>query len=86
MRVAQVAVYMDAEQVEAIRCYAQVVVLAADEDLELIQKLHGVNARRLAREATVARRGVYQKIVDTTTEACEKFNTGECEYVVIPDE
>lgn len=38
MKVAHVAVYMDAEQAEMIRSYAQVVVLAADEDLELTQK------------------------------------------------
>jgi len=46
MKVAHVAVYLDAEQAKLIRWDAQEAVLAADEDLELTQKLHDVNARR----------------------------------------
>lgn len=56
MKVAHVAVYLDAEQAKLIRWDAQEAVLAADEDLELTQKLHDVNARRLAREAISAKR------------------------------
>lgn len=81
MKVAHVAVYLDAEQAKLIRWDAQEAVLAADEDLELTQKLHDVNARRLAREAISAKRDIYQEIVDKAQEAGEKLNNGECEYV-----
>lgn len=60
---------------------AQEAVLAADEDLEITQKLHDVNARRLAREAISAKRDIYQEIVDKAQEDCEKLNNGEYEYV-----
>ncbi|MBF1139500.1 MAG: hypothetical protein HXL63_00480 [Thermobifida sp.] len=81
MKVAHVAVYLDAEQAKLIRWDAQEAVLAADEDLELTQKLHDVNARRLAREAISAKRGIYQEIADKAQEACEKLNNGEYEYI-----
>lgn len=58
MKVAHVAVYLDAEQVQLIRWDAQEAVLAADEDLALTQQLHDVNARRLAREAISAKRDI----------------------------
>lgn len=81
MKVAHVAVYLDAEQAKLILWDAQEAVLAADEDLELTQKLHDVNARRLAREAISAKRDIYQEIVDKAQEACEKLNNGEYEYI-----
>lgn len=81
MKVAHVAVYLDAEEAKLIRWDAQEAVLAADEDLELTQKLHDVNARRLAREVISAKRDIYQEIVDKALEACEKLNNGEYEYV-----
>ena len=81
MKVAHVAVYLDAEQAKLIRWDVQEAVLAADEDLELTQKLHDVNARRLAREAISAKRDIYQEIVDKAQEACEKLNNSEYEYV-----
>lgn len=81
MKVAHVAVYLDAEQAKLIRWDAQEAVLAADEDLELTQKLHDVNARRLAREAISAKRDIYKEIVDKAQEACEKLNNGEYEYI-----
>ena len=81
MKVAHVAVYLDAEQAKLIRWDAQEAVLAADEDLELTQKLHDVNARRLAREAIREKRDIYQEIVVKAQEACEKLNNGEYEYI-----
>lgn len=81
MKVVHVAVYLDAEQAKLIRWDAQEAVLAADEDLEITQKLHDVNVRRLAREAISAKRDIYQEIVDKAQEACEKLNNGEYEYV-----
>lgn len=81
MKIAHVAVYLDAEQAKLIRWAAQEAVLAADEDLELTQKLHDVNASRLAREAISAKRDIYQEIVDKAQDACEKLNKGEYEYI-----
>ena len=81
MKVAHVAVYLDAEQVQLIRWDAQEAVLAADEDLALTQQLHDVNARRLASEAISAKRDIYQEIVDKAQEACKKLDNGEYEYV-----
>lgn len=81
MKVVHVAVYLDAEQAKLIRWDAQEAVLAADEDLELTQKLHDVNARRLAREAISTKRDIYQEIADKAQEACEKLNNGEYEYI-----
>lgn len=81
MKVAHVAVYLDAEQAKLIRWDAQEAVLAADEDLALTQQLHDVNARRLAREAISKKRDIYQEIVDKAQEACEKLNEGKYAYV-----
>lgn len=79
MKVAHVAVYLDAEQAKLIRWDAQEAVLAADEDLKLTQKLHDVNARRLAREAISAKLDIYKEIIDKAQEAFEKLNCGEYE-------
>ena len=81
MKVAHVAVYLDAEQAKLIRWDAQEAVLAADEDLALTQQLHDVNARSLAREAISKKRDIYQEIVDKAQEACEKLDNGEYAYV-----
>jgi hypothetical protein len=79
MKVVQVAVYLDAEQANLIRWTAQNAVLAADEDLEIAQKLHDEYARCRAREVITARRDIYKEIVDKAQEACDKFLSGECE-------
>ena len=81
MKVAHVAVYLDAEQTKLIRWDAQEAVLAADEDLELTQKLHDVNARRLAREAIDKKRDLYLEIVGKLQEASERLNVGEGDYI-----
>lgn len=81
MKVAHIAVYLDAEQAKLIRWDAQEAVLAADEDLALTQQLHDVNARRLAREAISKKRDIYQEIVDKAQEVCEKLDNGEYAYV-----
>lgn len=81
MKVAHVAVYLDAEQAKLIRWDAQEAVLAADEDLELTQKLHDVNARRLAREAIDKKRDLYVEIVGKLQEASERLNVGEGDYI-----
>lgn len=49
MKVAQVAVYLDAEQARFIREDAQEAVLAADEDLEATMQISNLHARHLAR-------------------------------------
>ena len=81
MKIAHVAVYLDAEQANLIRWTAQEAVLAADEDLEIVQKLHDESARCRVRDAISAKRDIYQEIVDKAQEACEKLNDGEYEYI-----
>lgn len=44
-----IAVYLDTSQVLALLYDAQETVLAADEDLEITEKLSNIAARRLAR-------------------------------------
>lgn len=81
MKIAHVAVYLDAEQAKLIRWDMQEAVLAAYEDLALTKQLHDVSARRLASEAISKKRDIYQEIVDKAEEACEKLNKGEYEYI-----
>lgn len=51
MKVAQVSVYLDAEQARFIREDAQEAVLAADADLEATMQISNLHARHLARRA-----------------------------------
>lgn len=77
MKVAHVAVYLDAVQAQKIRDDAQDTVLALDEDIEITTQIADLNARRLAREALDAKRDIYIEIADKLQDACEKLNCGE---------
>lgn len=79
MKVAQVAVYLDAEQARFIREDAQEAVLAADEDLEATMQISNLHARRLARRAISTQRDIYAEIVNKLEEAEKKLNCGEYE-------
>ena len=79
MKVAQVAVYLDAEQARFIREDAQEAVLAADEDLEATMQISNLHARHLARRAISTQRDIYVEIVNTLEEAEVKLNCGEYE-------
>ena len=79
MRVAQVAVYLDAEQARFIREDAQEAVLAADEDLEATMQITNLHARHLARRAISKKRDIYVEIVSKLEEAEQKLNIGEYE-------
>lgn len=79
MKVAHVAVYLDAVQAQKIRDDAQDTVLALDEDIEITTQIADMNARRLAREALDAKRDIYIEIADKLQDACEKLNCGEYE-------
>lgn len=81
MKTEYVAVYLNADQANLIRWTAQEAVLAADDDLEVVQKLHDVIARCRAREAIISRRDIYKEIVDKAQEACDMFLNGECECI-----
>lgn len=77
MKVAHVAVYLDAVQAQKIRDDAQDAVLALDEDIEITTQIADLNARRLAREALDAKRDIYIEIADKLQDACEKLNCSE---------
>lgn len=79
MKVAQVPVYLDAEQARFIREDAQEAVLAADEDLEATMQISNLHARHLARRAISAQRDIYVEIVSKLEEAEKKLNCGEYE-------
>lgn len=79
MKVAQVAVYLDAEQAKKIRDDAEDKVLSLDDDIEVTTQIADLNARRLAREALDEKRSIYMEIADKLQDACEKLNCGEYE-------
>lgn len=76
-----IAVYLDTSQVLALLYDAQETVLAADEDLEITEKLSNIAARRLAREEIDKNRDLYVEIVDKLQEASERLNVGEGDYI-----
>ena len=79
MKVAQVPVYLDAEQARFILEGAQEAVLAADEDLEATMQISNLHARHLARRAILTQRDIYVEIVSKLEEAEKKLNCGEYE-------
>jgi hypothetical protein len=79
MKVAQVPVYLDAEQARFIREDAQEAVLAADADLEVTMQIANLHARHLARRAISTQRDIYVEIVSKLDEAEQKLNCGEYE-------
>ena len=79
MRVAQVPVYLDAEQARFILEDAQEAVLAADADLEATMQISNLHARHLARRAISTQRDIYIEIVNKLEEAEQKLNNGEYE-------
>lgn len=79
MKVVQVPVYLDLEQVKLIRWDMQEAVLAADEDLEVTMSIGDVTARRLAREEISKKRDIHQEALDKLDEAFKKLNRGDYE-------
>lgn len=79
MTVAQVPVYLNAEQARFIREGAQEAVLAADEDLEATLQISNLHARHLARRAISSQRDIYVEIVSKIEEAEVRLNCGEYE-------
>lgn len=79
MKIAQVAVYLDAEQARFIREDAQEAVLAADEDLEATMQISTLHARYIARREILTQRDIYVEIVSKLEEAEKKLNCGEYE-------
>lgn len=79
MKVAQVPVYLDAEQARFIREDAQEAVLAADADLEATMQISNLHARHLVRRAISTQRDIYVEIVNKLEEAEVKLNCGEYE-------
>lgn len=81
MRGRYIAVYLDTSQVLALLYDAQETVLAADEDLEITEKLSNIAARRLAREEIDKNRDLYVEIVGKLQEASERLNVDEGDYI-----
>lgn len=79
MKVTQVLIYLDLEQVKLLRWDVQEAVLAADEDLEVTMQINDVTARRLAREEIAKKREIYQEALDKLDEAYKKLNRGDYE-------
>ena len=79
MKVVQVPIYLDMEQVKLLRWDMQEAVLAADEDLEVTMQINDVTARRLAREEIAQKRDIHQEVVDNLDEAYMKLNRGDYE-------
>lgn len=79
MKVAQIPIYLDLEQVKLLRWDVQEAVLAADEDLEVTMSISDVTARRLAREEIAKKRDIYQEALGKLDEAFKKLNRGEFE-------
>ena len=79
MKVAQVPVYLDAEQARFIREDAQEAVLAADADLEATMQISNLHARHLVRRAISTQRDIYVELVNKLEEAEVKLNVGEYE-------
>lgn len=79
MKVAQVPIYLDLEQVKLLRWDMQEAVLAADEDLEVTMQINDVTTRRLAREEIAKKREIYQEALDKLDEAYKKLNRGDYE-------
>lgn len=76
-----IAVYLDTSQVLALLYDAQETVLAADEDLEITEKISNIAARHLAREEIDKNRDMYVEIVGKLQEASERLNVGEGDYI-----
>lgn len=76
-----IAVYLETSQVLALLYDAQETVLAADEDLEITEKISNIAARRIAREEIDKNRDLYVEIVGKLQEASERLNVGEGDYI-----
>lgn len=76
-----IAVYLDTSQVLALLYDAQETVIAADEDMEITEKISNIAARRLAREEIDKNRDLYVEIVGKLQEASERLNVGEGDYI-----
>ena len=77
MKGKHVAVHLDFKQAHLMVILVQEALRNADEDLELLQKMHSASVRGWAQATTRANRDTYQELVDKAEEACEKFRNGE---------
>lgn len=77
MKAAHVYMRLDFKQVLAMRRLVHEALRAADEDLELVEKLHDASARSIAHVSISAKRDTYQELVLKAQEARKKFYDGE---------
>ena len=77
MKAAHVYMRLDFKQVLAMRRLVHEALRAADEDLELVEKLHSASVRGVARVSISDKRDTYQELEQIAQEAREKFYGGE---------
>lgn len=77
MKIPHVSVSLNFKQVMAMRWLVQEALRAADEDLELVEKLHSASVRGVARVSISDKRDTYQELEQIAQEAREKFYGGE---------
>lgn len=77
MKIAHVYMRLDFKQVMVMRRLVHEALRAADEDLELVEKLHNASARSIAHVSISAKRDTYQELAEKAQEARKKFYDGE---------
>ena len=77
MKIAHIYMRLDFKQVLAMRRLVQEALRAADEDLELVEKLHNASARSIAHVSISDKRDTYQELAEKAQEARKKFYDGE---------
>ena len=77
MKGKHVAVYLDFKQAHVMMILVQEALRNADEDLELLQKMHSASVRGWAQATIRANRDTYQELADKAKEVSEKFRVGE---------
>lgn len=77
MKIAHVYMRLDFKQVMIMRRLVHEALRAADEDLELVEKLHNASARSIAHVSISAKRDTYRELAEKAQEARKKFYDGE---------
>lgn len=77
MKIAHIYMRLDFKQVMVMRRLVHEALRAADEDLELVEKLHNASARSIAHVSISAKRDTYQELAKKAQEARKKFYDAE---------
>ena len=77
MKTVHVSIRVDFSHVMVLMQMVQEALRAAEEDLELVEKLNDESARSIARVSISAKRDTYQELEEMVQEAREKLYDGE---------